>query len=169
MTARDERASDAEFFADDTPVVSYNRVWFNIMRAQRKFLPRIAKALKACGINDPIWYEILLEVELAGKDGQPMAALEDKLFVAQYALSRHISRMEQKGLLRRQFISDGRRKQILFLTDKGKGLHGEIWPVYWDAMQAEIGPHMTTDEAYQLSRLLIKLLPGGAQKTGPQG
>ncbi|WP_371412424.1 MarR family winged helix-turn-helix transcriptional regulator [Pseudophaeobacter sp. EL27] len=129
------------------------------MRAQRKFLPRIAKALKSCGINDPIWYEILLEVELAGPDGQPMAALEDKLFVAQYALSRHVARMEKAGLLRREFIADGRRKQILFLTEQGKGMHARIWPVYWGAMQSEIGPHMTTDEAYALSRLLIKLLP----------
>ena len=101
MTARDEHSSSADYFGDNTPVVSYNRVWFNIMRAQRKFLPRIAKALKTCGINDPIWYEILLEVELAGPGGQPMAALEDKLFVAQYALSRHFSRMEKAGLLRR--------------------------------------------------------------------
>ena len=38
-------------------------------------------------------------------------------------------------------------------------MHARIWPVYWDAMQDEIGPHMTTDEAYTLSRLLIKLLP----------
>jgi DNA-binding MarR family transcriptional regulator len=159
MTARDEHSSSADYFGDNTPVVSYNRVWFNIMRAQRKFLPRIAKALKTCGINDPIWYEILLEVELSGPGGQPMAALEDKLFVAQYALSRHISRMEKAGLLRREFIADGRRKQILFLTEQGKGMHARIWPVYWDAMQDEIGPHMTTDEAYTLSRLLIKLLP----------
>lgn len=159
MTARKTLSSDAEFFGDDDAVVSYNRVWFNIMRAHRKFHPRIAKALKASGINDPIWFEILYEVESAGPDGQPMGALEEKLFVPQYALSRHIARMEKEGLLRREYIAQGRRKQILFLTEKGTGMHEGIWPIYWDAMQAEIGPHMGTDEAYALSRLLIKLLP----------
>lgn len=159
MTSSRPRSEHAEFFGDASDVVSYNRAWFNIMRAHRKYYPRIAKALKSCGISDPIWYEILLEVELAGADGQLMAALEDKLFVPQYALSRHVARMEKEGLLRREFIADGRRKQILHLTNKGGGLHAKIWAVYWDAMQAEIGPHLTTDEAYQLSRLLIKLLP----------
>ncbi len=159
MTARNEHSSGADNFGDADPAVSYNRVWFNIMRAQRKFFPRIAKALKACGINDPIWYEILLEVDRAGPQGQPMAALEKKLFVAQYALSRHVGRLEKEGLLRREYVADGRRKQILFLTAKGEGLHGQIWPIYWTAIQEEIGPHMTTDEAYTLSRLLIKLLP----------
>lgn len=159
MTASKTLGSDAEFFGDADAVVSYNRVWFNIMRAHRKFHPRIAKALKASGISDPIWYEILYEVECASEQGHLMSALEEKLFVPQYALSRHVSRMEKEGLLRREFIADGRRKQILFLTDKGAGMHEKIWFIYWEAMQAEIGPHMSTDEAYALSRLLIKLLP----------
>jgi len=159
MTAKETSFGDDEFFGDDDKRISYNRVWFNVMRAHRKFHPRIAKALKSCGLNDPIWYEILLEVERAGKSGQPMAELEEKLFVPQYALSRHVSRLEKDGYLRREYIADGRRKQILLLTDKGSGLHARIWPVYVEAMQAEIGPHLSTEDAYALSRLLIKLLP----------
>lgn len=159
MTAKETSPIEAEFFGDYDERISYNRVWFNVMRAHRKFHPRIAKALKSCGLNDPIWYEILLEVERAGEVGQPMAELEEKLFVPQYALSRHISRLEKEGYLRREYIADGRRKQLLFLTDKGTGLHARIWPVYVGAMQAEIGPHLSTEDAYALSRLLIKLLP----------
>ena len=153
------RSVDALFFGDEEDCVSYNRVWFNLIRAHRKFYPRITKALKSCGINDPIWYEILLEIERAGPDGQPMAALEKQLFVPQYALSRHVSRLEKEGFIRREYIADIRRKQILFLTDKGHGMHKRIWPVYWDAMQDEIGPLMNSDEAYKLARLLIKMLP----------
>lgn len=159
MTATEPRSEDAEFFSDYDERISYNRVWFNIMRAHRKFHPRIAKALKSCGLNDPIWYEILLEVERAGEAGQPMAQLEEKLFVPQYALSRHVARLEKEGYLRREYIADGRRKQILFLTEKGTGAYLRVWPTYVEAMQEEIGPLMSTDEAYALSRLLIKLLP----------
>ncbi|WP_293577503.1 MarR family winged helix-turn-helix transcriptional regulator [Phaeobacter sp.] len=159
MTAKESSSSNAEFFGDYDERVAYNRVWFNVMRAHRKFHPCIAKALKTSGLNDPIWYEILLEVELAGTDGQPMAELEKKLFVPQYALSRHVSRLEKEGYLRREFIADGRRKQILFLTEKGTGVHLRVWPAYVEAMQAEIAPLMSTEDAYALSRLLIKLLP----------
>ena len=159
MTAPDSPSSGIEFFGDYDARISYNRVWFNIMRAHRKFHPRIAKVLKACGLNDPLWYEILLEVERAGETGQPMAELEEKLFVPQYALSRHVARLEKEGYIRREYIADGRRKQILFLTSKGTGVHARVWPAYAEAMQAEIGPHLSTEEAYALSRLLIKLLP----------
>lgn len=158
MTARQDPPSDAAFFGDDEAITAYSRVWFNVMRVQRNYLPRITKALKTCGINDPIWYEILLEVDRAGPEGQPMAALEEKLYVAQYSLSRHVARLEKDGLLRRSYISDGRRKQILFLTPKGEQVHSQIWPIYWEVMQREIAPHMSTDEAYAISRLLIKLL-----------
>lgn len=159
MDATKPPSEDASFFNDAMDCVSYNRVWFNLMRAHRKFYPRITKALKSCGINDPIWYEILLDVDLAGADGQPMSALEQRLFVPQYALSRHVARLEKLGFIRRTYVADTRRRQVLFLTEKGQGMHERIWPVYWTAMQEEIGPYMNTDDAYKLARLMIKLLP----------
>ena len=146
-------------FGEEDPKIAYNRVWFNILRAHRKFHPVIAKALRKEGIKDPIWYEILLAVESAGAKGQPMQQLEENLFVPQYALSRHISRLDQGGLLRREFVSDGKRKQILFLTSKGAGVHERIWPVYMEAMQEAIAPLISTEHAYELAFHLIKLLP----------
>lgn len=151
--------SNAGFFGDDDPRVSYNRMWFNIMRVHRKFYPRITKALKAEGINDPVWYEILLDIERAAPEGRLMSALEKQLFVPQYALSRHISRIEEAGLLRRGYIADGRRRQILFLTEKGRGLHQRIWPVYDRLIKDELEHFMTTDEAYAIARNLVRLLP----------
>ena len=150
---------DAGFFGDEDPRVAYNRMWFNIMRVHRKFYPRITKALKAEGINDPVWYEILLDIERGGPEGRLMGTLEERLFVPQYALSRHISRMEAAGLLRREYIADGRRKQILFLTRKGAGLHQRIWPVYDQLIKDELEHFMSTDEAYAIARNLIRLLP----------
>ena len=46
-------------------IAAYNRVWFNLMRIQRSPGPRIAWALKDEGIDDPVWYELLLELERA--------------------------------------------------------------------------------------------------------
>lgn len=159
MPAEENQTTDAAFFGDETDLVAYNRVWFNAMRVHRKLHPQISKALKTCGLNDPIWYEILLEVDNAGGDGHLMTELEEKLFVPQYALSRHVSRLEKEGFLRRGHIADGRRKQVLFITEKGHDAHSKAWPVYRDAMQEVVGPYMNTEDAYKLSRLLIKLLP----------
>ncbi len=159
MQAKDPSPNKEHPFGNENPSIAYGRVWFNIMRIHRKFHPIMVKALRDEGISDPIWYEILLKTEQAGVNGQPMGALEDQLFVPQYALSRHIGRLEQAGFLRREVIADGRRKQILFLTEKGQGVHSRVWPLYNQAIQQEIGALLTTDEAYAMAQLMIKLLP----------
>ncbi|SEK37099.1 MarR family winged helix-turn-helix transcriptional regulator [Pacificibacter marinus] len=151
----------SHFFGDDDPKIGYNRLWFFLMRAHRKIYPKISKVLRDEGMSDPIWYEILMYVEKAGDAGQPMASLENELYVPQYALSRHISRMEKAGYIRRTYLSDGRRKQVLFITEDGKGIHGRIWPAYLDAIQTEFSEKLTTDEAYDLAHKMVKLFVQG--------
>lgn len=80
MASGKQPTDNARFFDDADERVSFNRVWFNLMRAHRKFHPRIAKALKPHGIKDPIWYEILLEIDRAGPGGRLMSAIEETLF-----------------------------------------------------------------------------------------
>jgi len=146
-------------FDDDDPATAYNRVWFNLLRIQRSMAPRISRALKSAGIEDPVWYEILLEVEKAGAGGIRMAELESRLFVAQYALSRHVARIEAAGFVRRDGQEEGRRGRTLFITERGLGLHDSIWPAYVEAIQSELRHRLSTEEAYALCRLLIRLYP----------
>ncbi|WP_422071624.1 MarR family winged helix-turn-helix transcriptional regulator [Tranquillimonas rosea] len=147
------------FAADDDPAIGYNRVWFNLLRLQRSMGPRIARELRGEGIDDPVWYEILLELDRAGPEGLPMADLEKRLFTAQYALSRHARRIEAKGWLSRAPRPGRGRGQTLVLTEAGQGVHDRIWPVYERAIRAELGARLGTDEAYDLARLLIRLYP----------
>ncbi|MCP4818190.1 MAG: winged helix-turn-helix transcriptional regulator [Shimia sp.] len=158
-TDETHEASNAAFFGDADPNIAYSRVWFYVLKSQRKFFLKFSQALKKEGLGDPVWYEILFEVGQAGDDGKLMGELENKLLLPQYALSRHVTRMTEAGLLRRTYISDGRRKQMLFLTDLGKVRHAEIWPVYLEVLKTEMGPLLDTDEAYDLARFLLRLLP----------
>ncbi|WP_246032946.1 MarR family winged helix-turn-helix transcriptional regulator [Falsirhodobacter xinxiangensis] len=146
-------------FDDDDPRIAHNRVWFNLARIQRSIAPRIARALEAIGIEDPIWYEILLEVERAGPGGLRMAELEGRLFLPQYALSRHVSRLSAAGFLRSDPRPGSGRARQLYLTPEAMGLHDRIWPAYMEAIQTEFAHRLTVDEAYDLSRLLIRLYP----------
>ncbi|SMO91715.1 MarR family winged helix-turn-helix transcriptional regulator [Paracoccus laeviglucosivorans] len=146
-------------FGDDDPKIAYNRVFFALLRIQRSLMPEIEKSLRVLGIADPIWYEILYAVEQSGANGVQMLALQKRLAVPQYALSRHVTRMEKAGLIRRQAAAGVGRGQNLHLTAKSQGLHDRIWQVYVARIQAAIGPHMSTDEAYDLVRSLNKLYP----------
>lgn len=159
MAPSETSLSGQEFFGDPDDRIGHNRLWFNLIRAHRKFYPILTAELKKHGINDPIWIEILQAIEVAGKSGKPMSALEHQLFMPQYALSRQISRLEQAGFIRREYVADGRRKQVLFLTEQGKGVSARIWPEYHKVIQDLLPPLISKDDAYELAKLLIKLLP----------
>lgn len=157
MSAQGPGSKHPAFAADPDETIAYNRVWFNLMRVQRSLGPRISRALKDEGIDDPVWYEILLELERAGPEGIAMADLEARLFMQQYALSRHARRLEATGWIQRRPRPGPGRGQMLALTETGKGVHGRFWNVYEAAIRAELAHRMTTDEAYELTRMLIRL------------
>ncbi|SLN55288.1 Multiple antibiotic resistance protein MarR [Roseivivax jejudonensis] len=147
------------FATDDDPRIGLNRVWFNLLRVQRSMTPRIVRALRRAGLEDPVWYEILVEIERAGPDGLAMHELEQRLFTPQYALSRQVGRMAEKGWIARSPRPGRGRGLILTLTGAGQGLHQSVWPTYEAVIREEIGGRLTTDEAYALARLLIRLYP----------
>ena len=158
-TSPKDKSPNAAYFNDDDPNIAYSRVWFYILKSQRKFFLKFSQVLKDQGLGDPAWYEILFEINMAGAEGKLMGELESKLLLPQYGLSRHVSRMEKAGLLRRAFIADGRRKQVLFLTEEGNKRLDIVWPLYLDTLKKEMGPLLDTDEAYDLARSLLRLIP----------
>ncbi|MDA5558779.1 MarR family winged helix-turn-helix transcriptional regulator [Shimia sp. MMG029] len=151
--------SNQEFFGNEDPDIAYSRVWLYILKSQRKFYAQFAQALKKEGLGDPMWYEILFEIAQTGDKGKLMGEIEHKLMIPQYTISRQVGRMEQAGLIYREFIADGRRKQLLFLTELGAQRQEEVWPIYLETLKAEMGPLLNTDEAYDLARFLLRLLP----------
>ena len=159
MTQPDVTQPDPARFGDADPRIAYNRVFFALLRINRSLMPGIEKALRDLGIADPIWYEILLATEEAGDDGVPMIALQHRLFIAQYALSRHVARLERAGLVRRAATGGAGRGQTLHLTDAARGLHAQVWKIYVQGIQSALAPRITTDEAYDLLRTLNKLYP----------
>jgi len=144
-------------FGDSDPRIAYNRVFFALQRIDRSLVPGIAAALRELGIGDPIWYEILLATEEAGAEGVAMQALQRRLCVPQYALSRHVARIEKAGFVRRQAIPGAGRGQRLFLTEAAKGLQARVAKVYLARIQDALSPRLSTDEAYDLVRLLNRL------------
>ncbi len=144
-------------FGDDDARIAYNRVFFALLRIERTLILRISRKLRDMGVADPVWYEILLATEEAGDDGIQMLALQKRLFLQQYALSRHIARLEKDGLIRREAARGVGRGQTIFLTEKARGLQERIWQVYVAEIHDSMAPQLTTDEAYALVRMLNRL------------
>jgi DNA-binding MarR family transcriptional regulator len=132
--------------------------WVQLTRAQQAVLAHIEKRLKAAGLPPLTWYDVLLELDRAGKEGglRPFE-LERELLLPQYGLSRLLDRLESAGYVERRPCPDDGRGQIVTITKEGSHVRRRMWPVYAQAVDAAIARHLTEDEAAVLSRLLAKL------------
>jgi DNA-binding MarR family transcriptional regulator len=84
--------------------------------------------------------------------------VQDRTQLAQYNVCRLVDRLEREGLVeRRQCQLDG-RNNVLIITQKGRALRRQMWPVYASAIEEHVGTRLTEVEADQLVRLLGKLL-----------
>ena len=132
--------------------------WARLMKAQRVALARVEAALKRAGLPPLAWYDVLLELERAGKAGLRPFELERALLLEQYNLSRLIDRIERDGLVERAPCPEDGRGQIVRVSARGRSMRRAMWPVYAQAIEAAVGGRLDKAEAETLSALLGRLI-----------
>lgn len=132
--------------------------WARLMRAQQLVLRRIETDLKAADLPPLVWYDVLLELERADPDSMRPFELERAMLMAQYNLSRILSRMEEAGYLERRRCDDDGRGQVVAITKSGKAIRRKMWPIYAASIQAMVGERLREDQAVALAELLKSLL-----------
>jgi len=130
------------------------------MKAQQSALAVIERDLKGAGLPPLVWYDVLLEVERAGKGGLRPFELERRMLLAQYNLSRLIDRIERAGYVERRTCEEDGRGQLIGITESGKAIRRMMWPVYAHAIEAAVGKHLSPKEAKTLDGLLGLLIAG---------
>src|SRR5215468_3365969 len=104
------------------------RAWTRLIRAQQAALSAVEADLKAAGFPPLGWYDVLLELSRAEGDGLRPFALEQKLLLAQYNLSRLLDRLEAAGYIERLVCVEDGRGQIVAITASGRALVKRMWP-----------------------------------------
>ena len=132
-----------------------NRAWIELLRAQRRALCSVERALRAADLPPLEWYDVLLELERGG----PLRArdLQDRVLLAQYNLSRLLDRMEKDGLVNRERCSEDARCQWIGATAAGRALRQRTWPVYSAAIEQAIGDRLSEAQLSRLADLLRQL------------
>src|SRR6516162_5734944 len=115
------------------------RVWARLMKAQRLALASVERKLKAAGLPPLVWYDVLLELERAGREGLRPFELERAMLMALYNLSRLIDRIEQAGYVERRVCANDGRGQLIGITERGKAVRRKMWPVYARGIEAALG------------------------------
>ena len=144
----------------ETPSRTVIRVWARLMRAQQLALASVERELKAAGLPSLVWYDVLLEVERAGREGLRPFELERVMLLAQYNLSRLSDRIERAGFVERRACEDDGRGQLVAITERGKAVRRKMWPIYAQAVEATIRKRLSAKQAKALDGLLGFLIEG---------
>ncbi|MEZ5669912.1 MAG: MarR family transcriptional regulator [Alphaproteobacteria bacterium] len=131
--------------------------WADFVRVGQAVLAAVEADLKAAGFPPLVWYDVLLELGRAGEAGLRPGALQQRMLLAQYNLSRLLDRMARDGLVERRPCADDARGHSVHATAAGLALRQRMWPAYRAAVQARFAGRFSDMEAATLSALLAKL------------
>ncbi len=133
------------------------RAWARLERAHRAAVGTVEARLAKAGLPDLAWYDVLLELERAGKDGLRSFQLQAALLFQQYNLSRLVDRLAAAGHVAKTPSAEDGRGLVLTITRSGRALRRRMWPVYAAAIEEAVGRHFSDTEARQLGDLLGRL------------
>lgn len=94
--------------------------------------------------------DLLLEDGVRQQD-LAVSSIKDKATIA-----RALGRMEQKGFLERRPDPNDKRSKRIFLTEKGKELHGQVFSKAMDIEQ-EVTPSVSLEDLRTARRVLRQI------------
>ncbi|GAB4520529.1 MAG: MarR family winged helix-turn-helix transcriptional regulator [Amphiplicatus sp.] len=131
--------------------------WVRLIRAQRVVLGGVEADLKAAGFPPLVWYDALLELRRAG-GALPLAALEERMLLAQYNVSRLADRLAAAGYARKSVDAADARSRRLAITPAGYDLLDSMWPVYAAALRNRFAAALSERQARALAGLLGRIV-----------
>ncbi len=133
-------------------------LWVKLARARSTLARRTEEHIRTTGLTGP-QFGVL---ECLGHKGQlTFRELSEKMLVTSGNMTVVVDNLEENGLAARVRCDTDRRQVYVRLTEKGKGLFDEVFPVH-AALVAELVSVLTPEEQTELSRLLKKLGTGVA-------
>ena len=141
----------------DKPAEVEVRAWARLVRASQNTIGSIEADLKAAGMPSLHWYDVLLELDGAPSGALRPSELADRTLFERYSVTRLIDRMEKKGLVERIPCADDARGAVIQITEAGRQLRRNMWPVYSAAIKKKFANRLDNGDAEQLAVLLAKL------------
>jgi len=134
-----------------------SQAWARLVRAQQTALGGVEADLKQAGFPPLVWYDILLELERALDGRLRHRDIERGMLLQRYHVTRVVERMERDGLVSRAPCPDDARGAYAAITDRGRAMRREMWPVYAAAIDKHFAEHFTQKELAQLGAFLGRL------------
>ncbi|MGB0901841.1 MarR family winged helix-turn-helix transcriptional regulator [Halocynthiibacter sp.] len=120
-----------------TEFKSLETAWIALNKLHVRAHRNIEQALQEANLPRLDWYDVLWALECA-PDGLRPYQMQDAMLFEQSSFSRLTTRLEKDGLIERSKDSADGRGLVLKITDTGKKLRAKMWPVYQQAIAAEM-------------------------------
>ena len=104
------------------------------------------------------YYEILVQLSEAPDRRLRMSQLADRCLSSRSRLSHAVSRLEERGWVRREVCPNDRRSFEAIPTDEGEAERERAWPIHAKAIADEFGRFFSDEEARELAALLERPL-----------
>ena len=147
------------------PVQLAARIGSRLARARRHVARQVEADLKAAGLPQLAWCEILFELARRPEGRAAPQLIERRLVIEQYNLSRLLDRLEAKKLVRRVPHPTDRRRQIVEILPHGRRVRDEAWPVYGASLARQTAS-LSEKQSDRLADLLSRLLPAKEPRRG---
>ena len=131
--------------------------WARLMRVSRQLVEKAEDALKQAGLPPLGWYDVLHELAEAGEGGLRPFELTDRALLAQYSVSRLLTRLEADGLVEKLSVADDGRGQTVRITASGREMRRRIWAIYGASIGELMGDRLSAKELEMLAGLLGRL------------
>ena len=149
------KKNDIPLLPVDEKVVA---VWIKLFRLERSLLNTVNQNLRKAGFPPLGWYDILWELQKTPTHRLRPLEIEQRVLLTQYNLSRLIDRMVKKSYVSRESCGNDKRGQWIVLTEQGKVLREQMWPIYAASIQQYLGLRLQVEEVKFLNDILTKLL-----------
>ncbi len=108
-------------------------------------LRRISRDLEQAGLPPLTWYDVLAALRDA-QDGQlRQVEIAERVLLSHSGLSRLIDRIEAARLVERTQCKTDRRAFFVALTDEGREMLEQMWPVYARGIAEDFLPALGDD------------------------
>ena len=138
----------------------------SVMRVQQLLLARVEEALKPYGLTFAA-FETLRLLAFTRSGALPMGKMGVRLMVHPAAITNAVSKLEQRGLVRRRMSPEDRRVVLAAITDEGRALAEEATVALNSAAFGM--PGLSQEQAAQVTEMLrtVRSVVGDIEDPAP--
>ena len=131
--------------------------WRALLNAYGTAIDAVERELCATACLPLSSLEVLLALERAPDGRLRMSEIADAVVLSRSALTRQVDRLQQQGLLQRETCDTDRRGSFAALTDEGRRIVRDSWPIYRAGIEQHFGSLLNDGEVEVLTSLLNRI------------